>query len=155
MMASATCFLSAKTNEQTVRIIEIARAHLNIIKIRNEKPGSTPRLITDEMVEKTVKTLALYEFNLLAILDYNLLAPLPYSEIRALVPAERPKNFFRVTTNFANDFFRSRACLKYTSTDIAEASLYLSCEFFDMEPFVSVNFEIVNDMIEIYKFYTD
>ncbi|OMJ90425.1 hypothetical protein SteCoe_7232 [Stentor coeruleus] len=155
IMASVTCFLSAKTNEQIIRIIEIARSHLNVIKIRNEKPGSTPRIITDEMIEKTVKTIALYEFNLLAILDYNLIVPLPYAEIRTLLPAERPRNFFKVTTNFANDFFRSRACLKYTSTEIAQASLYLSCEFFDMEPFVSVNFDVVNDMIEIYKFYTD
>jgi Cdk activating kinase (CAK)/RNA polymerase II transcription initiation/nucleotide excision repair factor TFIIH/TFIIK, cyclin H subunit len=150
-MATTAVFLASKTTEQIVKIKDLAFAHLNIqkSKLENGRGGSKP--ITEDMIEKLGKSIILYEFHLLAILDYNLLAPLPYSDIFKIVSTNYSAIFLRVSNNFANDSFRTRACLNHSALEIAETCCYLAAEFLEIKVDIVPNMLIVEEILFVFK----
>jgi hypothetical protein len=151
-MASATIFVSSKTNEQVVKIRELAVNHITIQRSKLLANRSMPsKDITEDMIEKIAKNIKLYEFHLLAILDYNFLPPLPYPDILKIIP--RNSVVVRVANNFANDSFRTRVSLKYSPEEIAEACAFLSTEFLEIEMSLNPKMEVVEEILTLYKYF--
>ena len=105
------------------------------------------------MIQKTIKNIIFHEFHLLAILDYNFLAPLPYPEIVRIIFGKYPSIMLRIANNFANDSFRTRACLKYTGIEIGQACVFLAGEFLQQSIDVVPNFNVITEILSVYEFF--
>lgn len=156
MMAAAALFLACKATDMPVRLDHLIRKYFQLEVTRKQKlnPKFQPQPLTEVTQTTLAKNATDYEMWLLVTCECSVFPDLPYHYLQDMCaqfdPAIRDA-LFRVSTNFANDSFRSQICLVKRAPEVAKTCLVLASRYLGLDLGLEADEEATVMILELYN----
>jgi hypothetical protein len=155
-MAAAALFLACKANDMPIRVDHLCRKfyQLEVERKRKINPSFQAQPFTEATQAKLVVKVTDYEMWLLVTCECSVFPELPYRHLQELCGSIDPAHrelVLRVSTNFANDSFRSPICLVKSAYTVAQTCVHLAGRYLGLDLGIEADLQAVVIILELYN----